>query len=103
VSLGSIEDLSGVSEERQEFRSGIRLAWQPGPKTRVRLSGTYTELDGGEDRHTEVWTGRLELGYHFTDTLLARLVYQYQTRSSNREEDTYQENLVFLSLTKFLD
>ena len=103
VSKGSIEDLSGISEDRQELRTGVRLAWQPGPKTRIRLSGIYTQLDGGEDRHTEVWTGRLEIGYHFTDTLLARLVYQYQTRDSTSQEDSYQENLVFLSLTKFLD
>ena len=103
VSLGTIEDLDGISEKREEFRTGVRLAWQPGPKTRVRLSGIYSETDGANDRHIEVWTGRLELGYHFNDTLLARLVYQYQTRDSNSEEDSYQENLVFLSLTKFLD
>ena len=103
VSQGSIEDLDGITEDRQEFRAGVRLAWQPGPKTRVRLSGIYSEIDGRDDRHTEVWTGRFELGYHFTDTLLARLVYQYQTRSSTSREDSYKENLVFLSITKFLD
>lgn len=103
VSHGTIEDLDGITDERQELRAGVRLAWQPGPKTHIRLSGIYTEIDGNEERHAEVWTGRLELGYHVTDTLLARLVYQHQTRSSNRRQDNYDENLVFFSLTKFLD
>ena len=103
ISQGKVEDLDGLVEDRRELRAGVRLAYQPGPKTHIRLSGIYSEIEGGDDRHTEVWTGRLELGYHFTDTLLARFVYQYQTRSSTSRSASYTENLAFLSFTKFLD
>lgn len=86
-------------DSRHERRAGVRLTLQAGPKTDIRLSGNYAHI---EPDQTEAWTGRLEIGYNFTDTLLAHFIYQYQHSTSGRiEDDNYRENLVFFSLTKY--
>ncbi len=95
-----IEDLRGDNPDRTELRTGVRLLLTAGPKTSVSLSGIYGRSDSDIER-IETWTGRLEIGYNFTDTLLARLAYQYRQYDSNIIEASYYENLVVLSLTKY--
>lgn len=102
VSYGTVEDLLGEYSSREELRTGARISALLGPRTRLNIGGTYTRIDGSEAfRLSETWTGRLELSYRFTDTLLSRLLYQYQQRDSSREDDSYYENLVYLTITKY--
>lgn len=100
----SIEDLENGTGNREEFRTGLRLTGYLGPRTTARASGTYALLNySGSRGQRETFTGRLELDYHFTDLLLARLIYQHQTRSADQAGDSFDENLIFLSLTKYFD
>ena len=97
----TVEDSTGSDFERnsrEEFRAGVRLTLTAGPKTTVRLSGNYSLIDPD---HTETWTGRFDIGYNFTDTLLAHFLYQYQQSTSRDENENYRENLMFLSVTKY--
>lgn len=104
ASYSKVDDLGDDRFDRNEWRTGVRLTLEPGPRTTFRLSGIYTERDSnGEFGNRQTWTGRLELTYRFTDTLVSRLLYQYQTRDSNRRTDSYDENLVFLTISKYFD
>lgn len=85
---------------RDEWHLGARLTFTPGPKTTFRLTGQYAE---GDVDNTKAWTGRLELAYNFTDTLLLHAAYQYQKSTSDSFGLNYTENLFFLSLTKYFE
>ncbi len=91
-------DSGADSFSRHELRTGVRFTLAAGPKTAIRLSGTYSAEDPTE---TKFWTGRLEIGYDFTETLHGRIAYQYRRESSGIETDNFSENLFFLSLTKY--
>jgi hypothetical protein len=122
VGVGRSEDLDDESS-RKEFRTGARLTTYLGPRTTVRAGYTFSEIktdqgnfaDGSDDSFDEeddedsmgsdrkTHTLRLEVIYHWTDSLLSRLIYQHQKRESNHEGDSYDENLVFITLTKYFD
>ncbi len=105
VSYSEVADLSDDGYDRTEWRTGVRFTLDPGPRTTIQLSGLYTDRRYNSDDlgHHETYTARLHLTYRFTDTLVARLLYQYQTRDSSRERDNFDENLVFLTVTKYFD
>lgn len=84
---------------RDEYHLGLRLIYNVGPRTSLGLTGEYTDVTAPDE--TTWWIGRAELGYNFTDTLNLHFVYQYQKRSSNVFQDSYTENLFFLSLSKY--
>lgn len=100
VLQSQIEDLSGENFNRTELRTGIRLNLTAGPRTTIRGSILYGHGDSEID-HLVTWTGRLEIGYSLTDTLLARLAYQYQQYEYNNPENSYYENLILFSMTKY--
>ncbi|MEI9896288.1 MAG: hypothetical protein WDN28_21100 [Chthoniobacter sp.] len=83
----------------RDWRFGIRLNWDVGPKTSVQLTGQYDSSDDG----TQQWLGRVDVGYNITNTLLLHLVYQYQQSDSDFFGLNYRENLMFLSLTKYFE
>lgn len=91
---------SSQDTTRDEWRVGVRLTYNVGPKTTLRLTGQYSDIDPD---NTVAWTGRLELGYNFTDTLLLHFVYQHQKSTSDNISFNYTENLFFLSLTKYFE
>lgn len=108
ASIGRVTDLldagdDSFSTNRDELRAGVRVGTRLGPKTRLTLAGLYTRLDGDDAFASETWTGRLDLTYSFTDSLLGQLLYQYQRRDSAGSGRDYTENLVFLSVTKYFD
>ncbi|MEQ1859106.1 MAG: hypothetical protein ABMA13_04155 [Chthoniobacteraceae bacterium] len=111
--------LDDTDDERQSFRAGIRLTTLPGPRTSARLSYFYSHVwsdstsflfpaDRGSDEESDKirqeYTSHsvhLDLRYHFTDSFIGQLSYAYIDRESTFSGDTYYENLVLLSLTKF--
>lgn len=98
--LRSIESRTGDLGARDEFRSGLLLSYQLGPKTEMGLGGIYAGITGSEEGDkNETWTLRYDIAYHPTDSLTARLLYQYQKTDQSRGS-SYYENLVFLTLTK---
>ncbi len=104
VSYSQVDDLENDRFDRSEWKTGVRFTLEPGPRTTLRLSGIYTDREfNGNLGHRQTWAGRLELTYHFTDTVVARLLYQYQNRNSNRHGDSFDENLLLLTVTKYFD
>ncbi len=103
ATVAEVEDLTGEDSTRDEFRAGLRLAYTLGPRTVLQASGIYAKVlhDPNGDEDSDTWTGRLELRHRFTDTVYGRLLYQYQVRDSNQPGDSYYENLLYVSLTKY--
>ena len=92
-----------ADNDRQDFdqwRFGGRLTYNIGPKTCLRLTAEYNQIDFEQ---TTQLIGRIELGYNFTDTLLLHLIYQYQQSTSEEPGLNYSENLIFISLTKYFE
>lgn len=84
------------------FRTGVRLSYLFSPKTDLRLAGIYNHAEIDDDGGSyDTWTGRLELRHRFASDLESRLLYQYQQRDADVDQDSYYENLVMLSVTKF--
>ena len=87
---------------RVEYRTGARLSISAGPRTNFILTGTYALVDSRLGQSTTL-TGRVEATHYFTDTFLARLIYQYQQTDSDFRNQSYYENLVYFSLTKYFN
>ncbi len=97
-----ISDLSGDGFFRVEYRAGLRFSLKAGPRTNLILTGTYARVDSTSSQSNTL-TGRAELTHYFTDTFLARLIYQYQENDSNFRNESYYENLIYFSLTKYFN
>ena len=102
ISHANVEALRRDGFSRTETRAGVRLRIHAGPRTEITLVGTgaIVSADRGDYR---LWTGRAEIDHYFTDTLLARLSYQYQQRDSDFRGDSYYENLIYFSLSKYFN
>ncbi len=97
-----IQDLSGDGFSRLEYRTGLRFLLTAGPRTTVTMTGTYALVDD-DGRQSNTLTGRAEIAHYFTDTFLARLLYQYQEHDSDFRNQSYYENLIYFSLTKYFN
>ncbi len=97
-----IHALNSSGFSRVEYRSGLRFSISAGPRTNILLTGTYALVDsaGGQ---SNTLTGRAEVSHYFTDTFLARLIYQYQDSTSDFQNQSYYENLIYFSLTKYFN
>ncbi|MCX6895339.1 MAG: outer membrane beta-barrel protein [Verrucomicrobia bacterium] len=88
-----------------EWRGGLLLDSHISSKTFLRFGAIYSRVkynnaDLGEwDR----WSALAQIHYHFSESLIAALTYRYQTRKSTVVGDSYDENLVVLTLTKRFD
>lgn len=102
ISRDDVRDLSGDGFSRTETRTGLSLWINASPRTQFKLTGTGT-ITESEDGEYKTWTGLGEVSHYFTDTFLARLLYQYQQRDSDFRGDNYYENLVYFSLTKYFN
>ena len=104
VTLANIEDLRDGTRSRDEIRTGVRDTWYLGPRTTLRGAALYSMLTHASGLGArETYTLRLELDYHFTDTFFSRLLIEHHTRQSDSGGTNYDENLIFLSLTKYFD
>jgi hypothetical protein len=103
VSYADFEDLDGTDTSTKDWRSGVRLIYQPSPKTTFMLAGTYTSIDytrlNGPD--SKVWWGVARAVHKFTPTFEVQMQYQYTDRNSTLTGDSYYESLTTLSLIKY--
>ncbi len=97
-----IHDLSGEGFSRVEYRTGVQFSIHAGPRTNFILTGTYALVDS-EGGKSNTLTGRVETTHYFTDSFLARLIYQYQENDSDFGNQSYYENLIYISLTKYFN
>jgi hypothetical protein len=100
ISHDRITGIDSNALSRTEWLTGIRLNFLPGPRSNFILTGTYENVDADFEKY-EIWTGRLEWDQNLTDTLVARLIYQYQQNNSNLPRGSYEENLVYFGMTKY--
>ena len=102
ISRDDVRDLSGEGFSHTEYRTGLNIQIQAGPRTQISLTGTsaLAESDGGA---YTAWTGLAQISHSFTDTFLSRLSYQYQQRNSDFGSNSYYENLIYCSLTKYFN
>lgn len=99
-----IEDFLDTAYDRTEWRNGVRLTYIASPKTTFRLSAQHTNIaydDPAEE--TQSWRGRIECTHRFYERFLARAIYQYEQRESDRSGRDYAENLAYLSLSWLFD
>ena len=97
-----IHALTNDGFSRVEYRAGLRFSIAAGPRTNVILTGTYALVESAGGQST-TQTGRVEISHYFTDTFLARLIYQYQQNDSDFRNQSYYENLIYFSLTKYFN
>ena len=97
-----IQDLNGAGFSRIEYRTGLRFSIAAGPRTNIILTGTYALVDSDGSKSTTL-TGRAEVSHYFIDSFLARLVYQYQENTTDTANESYYENLIYFSLTKYFN
>jgi len=102
VSRNDVRDLTGDGFSRVEYRAGLQFSIAAGPRTQIRLTGTYARQEA-DSRQAITLTGLAGISHYFTDTFLARLIYQHQVHDSDFGDDSYYENLVYLSLTKYFN
>jgi len=91
-----------LQHARDEMEAGLRFTYVVSPKTELRLSGIYAHTTRDDAISTQdSWLGRFEMNYRFTDTFTARLFYQYWRLDATRQQDSFYENLVLLTLVKY--
>ena len=99
------DDIHGLSSNgfsRVEYRTGLRFSIHAGPRTNLILTAAYALVES-PDGQSNTLTGRAELSHYFTDSFLARLIYQYQENDSDFRNQNYYENLIYFSLTKYFN
>lgn len=93
-----------LSNERDEIRAGVGLEYFVSPRTQIDFAATEAHITSSPNSQTQnTFTARLSLNYHFTDSFVSRLLYQYQRRESSVREGSYYENVVYFTLTKLLE
>jgi hypothetical protein len=87
----------------KELRSGALLSSDPSSKTSFNLGGLYSRVQytTGAPLTWYRWTGQAQVRHRLTETFEGRLTYQYQDRNSTLAGDSFYENLVMLTLTKY--
>lgn len=85
--------------ETVEYRVGARLTYNMTPRLRVRLGGYYRwiEIPGND---IDILTLRAEVNLKATQTIDARLFYQFEDWSDTASLYGYAENLLIFTLTK---
>jgi len=99
----SFEPLERGRFSSVEDRVGVRLTANLGLHTTGRFGVTYSNIrlqNPTQDR-LEAWQVRDELIYKYAPTVDFILTYQYQNVSSSRPMDSYHENFVLLTVTKY--
>ena len=95
-----VEELSGAVADREDFRAGARATWRVSPRTSIRIYGQYTDVSYGNDAlTTETWRERLELSHRFYDRINTRLIYQHTNLESTRGRQSYDENLMYFTMS----
>lgn len=95
-----IDELTSTISDREDLRTGARLTWRVSPRTSVRLWGQYTEITDSLDTYdTNVWRGRFELSHRLYDAITTRLIYQRTDRDSSGRVPSYDENLIYFTMS----
>jgi len=100
VGVGQNQQNSPYTVSSDETIAGISFSLDPSPKTRVELLNFFQHLHR-PDLYQDVFTTQLGIQYQFTDDFVGHAVYRYRNEHASDAAFTYQENLFYVSLTKF--
>ena len=99
-----VEELTDTVPDREDFRTGARLTWRVSPRTSVRLLGQYTDISNATGSfQAESWRGRLELSHRLYDRINMRLNYQHTNLESERGAASYDENLLYFTVSYYFE
>lgn len=99
-----VEELTNSVPDREDLRTGARVTWRVSPRTTVRLWGQYSEITNSTDTiHTQTWRGRLELSHRLYDQVNTRLIYQHTNLDSQGRIPSYDENLLYFTMSYFFE
>lgn len=104
TSYHQIDDLLEEGYDRTEWRNGLRFTYLASPKTNFRLTGEHVLINYEDDsEQADSWRARFQVTHRFYERFIARAIYQYEQRTSDREGRDYAENLGYLSLSWLFD
>lgn len=97
------EDLVGQYGRGKGARAGVQLRFQLGGKSTFVLQGVqkFEKSDEEDLGDYDSTIGTFEWIYHLKTDLLTRLIYQYAQRDSTQKGDSYTENSIFFSVTRY--
>ncbi|MBA4147314.1 MAG: outer membrane beta-barrel protein [Verrucomicrobia bacterium] len=103
ASRSDYDDVQSSERGALEYKAGIRFTYDLARRTTLRLGTVFTRIENENPAAADVdrWSSRAEILYRYTQTVHARLLYQHLIRDSNLPLDSYEENLVILTLTKY--
>jgi len=97
-----VEDLTGGRNSYNNLWGGLRFTYFISPRTEVQAVGAYQyQYYTSYNQYLNVWTGQIILNYHFSDIWMGRLLYQYQERNTDLPNNSYYENKVMLTFSRF--
>jgi hypothetical protein len=85
------------------MRGGLLFSTDATSKTSFRFGAIYhsVQYENAVIGTWNRWSGLVQMKHRFTDTFDGVLTYQYTERNSDLANDSYYENLLLLTLTKY--
>lgn len=93
-------DYGSGSSDYLRYTAGLDGTWDLSRYTQVQLNSSYSYTDG-ERWDTNRFFLRLGVTHDITETLVGRVYYEYRNKDSDQPGQTYDENVLFLNLTKY--
>ncbi len=105
VSYATFEDLDGNNTGTTELRGGLLFTSFYSGRTTFRLGAVYSRVryDNSNLGEWDRWSAAAQVRHRFSESWEAILSYQYQTRASTLLGDSYDENLVMFTLTRYFN
>lgn len=103
ASYSDFEDLNRNLSGSQEYRAGLRFNYHWGDRAIFDLGEVYSKFENEDPAagDSEMWTTRFSISYRHSETLESRLMYWHRIRDSNLAGDSYRENVVMYTMTKY--
>ena len=104
VRYSTYEDLSNNGSGTRELRAGMFFTSDVSGKTTLRFGPIYSRIVYTTSPLVlERWLFAAQISHFFTESFEARLTYQFQDRKSTQAGDSYEDDLVMLTLTKYFN
>jgi hypothetical protein len=96
------EALNRANSGFDEYETGVRLTFDLGPRTDLRLAGLYQRIEN-DDRTLGKFSNfiaRLQWVRRHSETLDSQVIYQFEDKSTDVPGGSYYENLIIYTLSK---
>jgi hypothetical protein len=105
VSYATFEDLDGNKTGTTEWRGGVLFTSALSTRSSLRFGAidARVKYDNSNLGEWDRWSAAAQLRHRFSEAWEAILSYQYQTRNSTVTGDSYDENLIMLTVTRYFN